>query len=215
MSYLFGWSKDRPALVNCDWKPIRNKSKIFKSVPSINCLRIRAVYQHKNNSIRTYWGDLHSKSKRVSYSHHLSIAILAPIGLIWALECFTLTFVKYFSVLLKFRVVSRGLKEKKKKQETRKRRWKNFGTWLLPKPQTAPCWISLYESVHARRVLISANKVFEKFIRVKGSSPCSVLKLHNLCSFTSKLTTDVGYLKTFVSSKLRSRLTEFHDALKD
>lgn len=117
MSYLFGWSKDRPALVNCDRKPIRNKSKIFKSVPSINCLRIRAVYQHKNNSPRTYWGDLHSKSKRVSYSHHLSIAILAPIGLIWALECFTLTFVKYFSVLLKFRVVSRGPKEKKKKNK--------------------------------------------------------------------------------------------------
>lgn len=116
MSYLFGWSKDRPALVNGDRKPIRNKSKIFKSVPSINCLRIRAVYQHKNNSPRTYWGDLHSKSKRVSYSHHLSIAILAPIGLIWALECFTLTFVKYFSVLLKFRVVSRGPKEKKRKK---------------------------------------------------------------------------------------------------
>lgn len=116
MSYLFGWSKDRPALVNCDRKPIRNKSKIFKSVPSINCLRIRAVYQHKNNSPRTYWGDLHSKSKRVSYSHHLSIAILAPIGLIWALECFTLTFVIYFSVLLKFRVVSRGPKEKKRKK---------------------------------------------------------------------------------------------------
>lgn len=126
MSYLFGWSKDRPALVNCDWKPIRNKSKIFKSVPSINCLRIRAVYQHKNNSPRTYWGDLHSKSKRVSYSHHLSIAILAPIGLIWALECFTLTFVKYFSVLLKFRVVSRGLKEKKKKTRNKKKKVEKF-----------------------------------------------------------------------------------------
>ena len=120
MSYLFGWSKDRPALVNCDRKPIRNKSKIFKSVPSINCLCIRAVSQHKNNSPRTYWGDLHSKSKRVSYSHHLSIAILAPIGLIWAPECFTLTFVKYFSVLLKFRVVSRGSKEKKKKKKQEK-----------------------------------------------------------------------------------------------
>lgn len=126
MSYLFGWSKDRPALVNCDRKPIRNKSKMFKSVPSINCLRIRAVYQHKNNSPRTYWGDLHSKSKRISYSHHLSIAILAPIGLIWALECFTLTFVKYFSVLLKFRVVSRDPKEKKKKKRNKKKKIEKF-----------------------------------------------------------------------------------------
>lgn len=126
MSYLFGWSKDRPALVNCDRKPIRNKSKMFKSVPSINCLRIRAVYQHKNNSPRTYWGDLHSKSKRISYSHHLSIAILAPIGLIWALECFTLTFVKYFSVLLKFRVVSRDPKEKKKKTRNKKKKIEKF-----------------------------------------------------------------------------------------
>lgn len=126
MSYLFGWSKDRPALVNCDRKPIRNKSKMFKSVPSINCLRIRAVYQHKNNSPRTYWGDLHSKSKRISYSHHLSIAILAPIGLIWALECFTLTFVKYFSVLLKFSVVSRDPKEKKKKTRNKKKKIEKF-----------------------------------------------------------------------------------------
>ena len=69
-------------------------------------------------------------------------------------------------------------RKKNKKQEKEGRKISALG--LLPKPQTAPCGISLYESVHARRVLISANKVFEKFIRVKGSSPCSVLKLHNL-----------------------------------